>query len=367
MSQPALRCVGLTKTFNGTPAVSDLSLEVEEGEVLALLGPSGCGKTTALRMIAGFEVPDSGEVEVGGRPMAGPGVFVPPEKRRIGMVFQDYALFPHLSVEENVAYGVAVGNRLFDRAGGRRRRLRRASQVSVTLSLVELSHLRSRMPHELSGGEQQRVALARALASQPHILLLDEPFSNLDAKLRQQVREELREILGLSGVTTLFVTHYQEEALYIGDRVAALNRGRLEQVDAPEVVYRFPATTFVADFVGVADFLTADFRDGEIHTEVGRWPQAAPPGDPSDLKALARPDDVTFEPAEEGQGRVVARMYQGAYSLYRIILDSGEMVHCSKPDLETHPVGMQVRVRLKPGRRLVCYQQGRAITGPGAA
>ena len=368
MSQPALRCVDLTKGFNGGPAVSNLNLEVNQGEVLALLGPSGCGKTTTLRLIAGFEMPDSGSIEVGGRLVAGPGTLVPPERRHIGMVFQDYALFPHLSVEENVAYGVPPGYRSHQvlRRSHRRHRLRRRdARVTTVLSLVVLSHLRSRMPHELSGGEQQLVALARALVPAPDILLLDEPFSNLDAKLRQQVREEVKEILEFSGVTALFVTHDQEEALYIGHRVAVLNEGHLEQVDTPEVVYQSPTTAFVAHFVGVADFLAVNSRDGILCTEAGPLPQTSVSAPQEGLEVMVRPDDVTFQPSESGQGRLISRMYQGAFTLYRILLDSGETVHSFKPNPEMYPIGTRVQVRLEPGHRLICYHEGKAIMDGG--
>ena len=364
MNQPVLRCTELTRVFNGSSAVLGLNLEVAQGEVLALLGPSGCGKTTTLRLIAGFEAPDAGTIEVSGRIVAGPDTLVPPEKRQIGMVFQDYALFPHLSVEDNVAYGVQKNDGSHnprDRSSQRRRLHRRAARVTTVLSMVDLSHLRSRMPHELSGGEQQRVALARALAPEPKILLLDEPFSNLDAKLRQQVREEVKEILTLSKVTGIFVTHDQEEALYIGDRVAVLNHGRLEQVDTPQSVYQFPATTFVAGFVGVADFLSATFADGMLHTEAGLVPQSKAPTPLNDLEVLVRPEDVAFEPMESGQGRLISGRYQGTFSLYRILMDSGETVHSLKPNLKTYPMGTRVQVKLEPSGDLVCYHRGRAV------
>ena len=347
MTDPALRCVDLTKSFNGSRAVSGLGLELVKGELLALLGPSGCGKTTTLRLIAGFEVPDSGSIEIAGQTVAGPGTYTPPEKRHIGMVFQDYALFPHLTVAENVAYGLPKGRR-------------RDARVRMVLSLVGLLDLQSRMPHELSGGEQQRVALARALVPDPAIVLLDEPFSNLDAKLRQQVREEVKEVLQLSGATALFVTHDQEEALYMGDRVAVLNQGRMEQLDTPQAVYQTPATYFVARFVGVADFLAVTFRDGTLWTEAGPFNATAPESQEG-LEVMVRPDDVTFRASEEGQGRIISRIYQGAFTLYRIILDSGNTVHSLRPHLEQHAVGTRVKVSLEPGHALLCFRDGKAV------
>ena len=240
MSETLLRCEGLSKSYGGVTAVQDVSLDVERGELLVILGPSGCGKTTTLRMMAGFEWPDAGTIELSGRTVAGPHTFTAPEKRKIGMVFQDYALFPHLTLEKNIAYGLpSVRKTRISRSPNRMmEQLRLSVRVSEVLGLVGLTQLAKRMPHELSGGEQQRAALARALAPRPLALLMDEPFSNLDAKLREQVREDVKRILSLTGVTTVLVTHNQEEALAMADRVAVMNRGRLEQVGAPQNVYQ---------------------------------------------------------------------------------------------------------------------------------
>jgi iron(III) transport system ATP-binding protein len=255
-----LRLDRVTKRFqpDEPPAVDALSLAAEPGEILALLGPSGCGKTTTLRLIAGFDTPDEGTVSIRGQPMAGEGRAVPPEARGVGIVFQDYALFPHLTVAGNVGFGLA---RLERPARGRR--------VAEVLDLVGLSALAGRYPHELSGGQQQRVALARALAPAPALLLLDEPFSNLDADLRAQMREEIARILRTTGTTAVFVTHDQQEAFTLADRVGVLHGGRLEQVDTPYEIYHHPATRFVAEFVGAADFLRGFVKEGGIVTEIG--------------------------------------------------------------------------------------------------
>ena len=231
-----VRLSGVSRSYGPVRAVKDLGLAVTRGEILALLGPSGCGKTTTLRLIAGFEPPDSGTVEVGGRTVAGPGTNVPPEKRRVGMVFQDYALFPHLSVEQNVSYGLPNWKK---------------GRVEEVLALTHLVGLGGRMPHELSGGQQQRVALARALAPEPAVVLLDEPFSNLDASLRIRVRSEMREILRDAGATAVFVTHDQEEAFAVADRVVIIDRGKVQQVGSPDAILRAPANAFVADFIGI--------------------------------------------------------------------------------------------------------------------
>ena len=218
-----VRCRGLTKIFGAVRAVDDMSLDVDPGEIVALLGPSGCGKTTFLRLIAGFERPDAGSVLLADEEVAGPGRFLPPERRRIGMVFQDYALFPHLSVADNVAFGLARRRRLSARGAHRDA----AESVGRLLALVGLEGLGARLPHEISGGQQQRVALARALAPAPAVVLLDEPFSNLDATLRAEVRAEVRGILREAGATAVFVTHDQEEALSLADRVAVMRAGHL--------------------------------------------------------------------------------------------------------------------------------------------
>jgi len=239
------------------PAVDGLSLRVTEGEILALLGPSGCGKTTTLRLIAGLESPDAGTITLRGQIVAGPGRAVPPEERGVGIVFQDYALFPHLTVADNVAFGLP--------------RAARRSRVEAVLELVGLGGFGPRYPHELSGGQQQRVALARALAPAPALLLLDEPFSNLDADLRAQMRDEVERILRTSGTTAVFVTHDQEEAFTLADRVGVLLAGRIEQLAPPQELYHRPATRFVAAFVGAADFLPGVVTAQGIVTEVGTF------------------------------------------------------------------------------------------------
>ncbi|WP_336035715.1 ABC transporter ATP-binding protein [Halobacterium yunchengense] len=229
---------GVTREFGATTAVDDVSLSVEDGEFFTLVGPSGCGKTTTLRLIAGFESPDGGDVRFAGASMTG----VPPEDRDVGVVFQSYALFPHMSVAENVAYGLRFREPPGDRS--------REERVSELLELVDLAGFGDREPDELSGGQRQRVALARALAPGPSVLLLDEPMSALDARLRERLRVQVKRIQSELAITTVYVTHDQEEALSVSDRLAVLNGGRVEQVGTPEAVYREPASRFVAEFVG---------------------------------------------------------------------------------------------------------------------
>ncbi|MCB0122452.1 MAG: ABC transporter ATP-binding protein, partial [Caldilineaceae bacterium] len=237
MNQIAVQCEQISKLFSRTPAVRNVSLAVKQGEILALLGPSGCGKTTTMRLIAGFEQPDSGRIFIGGQEVVGPTGFVPPEQRQVGMVFQNYALFPHMTVAANVGYGLS-------------RHPSTQGRVAAMLELVGLAGMGHRMPHQLSGGQQQRVALARALAPQPQVLLLDEPFSGLDESLRDQVRGEVARILRESQATVIVVTHNQDEALFLGDRVAVMNAGYVEQVARPEELYLTPSTRFVAEFMG---------------------------------------------------------------------------------------------------------------------
>ena len=363
MKQAVLKCARLSKSYGGVTAVHDLSLEVTKGELLVVLGPSGCGKTTTLRMMAGFEWPDAGSIELNGETVASPQTFTPPEKRKMGMVFQDYALFPHLTLEKNIAYGlppIRKSSRSKD-PGQKIRQLRLSVRVSEVLGLVGITHLSKRMPHELSGGEQQRAALARALAPRPLVLLMDEPFSNLDAKLREQVREDVKRILSQTDMTTLLVTHNQEEALSMADRVAVMNRGRLEQVDTPLNVYRRPATTFVANFVGTAGFLSATYSEGRLNTAAGTAKRATAPRYTDDLEVMVRPEDVTFEPSDKGQGRLISSAYHGSYTLYTIIMDDGEIVYSMKPTLESYPQGTGVEVMLTTNRELPCYHRGALI------
>jgi len=314
------------------PAVDGLTLTVAQGEILALLGPSGCGKTTTLRLIAGFEAPDSGRVVMRGETMAGPGSWIPPERRGIGIVFQDYALFPHLTVAENVGFGL--------QHLGRSGRPPRARQI---LELVGLETFASRYPHELSGGQQQRVALARALAPAPALILLDEPFSNLDADLRAQMREEVERILRNTGTTGIFVTHDQEEAFTLADRVGVLNEGRLEQLDAPETIYHHPATLFVAEFVGAADFLPGLVTPYGIVTELGVFADTEARRLGKKVKVMLRPDDVTFVPSSVGDGTIVRRDFRGSENLYCIRLPSGQRVHSSQASATLYPNGTRVR------------------------
>ena len=349
MSVPAVVCQGVSKRFPGAeaPALHGLDLDAEAGGIVALLGPSGSGKTTALRIIAGFEAPDAGTVEIAGQRVAGPGRFVPPDRRRVGMVFQDYALFPHLTVAANVGFGIT------DRAARPRR-------VDEALALVGLRGLENRMPHELSGGQQQRVALARALCPQPAVLLLDEPFSNLDEALRKQVRSEVRDILKFTGTTAVFVTHDQDEALFMGDRVAILDQGMLQQVATPEDIYHTPATRFVAEFIGIGDFLPVGREEGQLTTAAGPlpWPSESLP---DGAEVLLRPDDLSLTPSESGQGVIMERQFLGPTYLYEVALDIGRTVRVMLHHTRQYDVGTQVDVRIIAEHRLACFVDGARV------
>ncbi|MGH2374108.1 MAG: ABC transporter ATP-binding protein [bacterium] len=334
------------------PALDGLSLTVAEGEILALLGPSGSGKTTALRLIAGFERPDAGEVWIAGRQVAGGGVWIPPEARGVGMVFQDYALFPHLTAAENVAFGLHCLN-WFDRS----------PRTDEALDLVGMRDFGARYPHELSGGEQQRVALARALAPRPFAVLLDEPFSDLDADLRAHLRDEVRGILKQTGTSAIFVTHDQHEALLLGDRVGLLRGGRLEQVDTPEGIFHTPRSRFVAAFFGRADFVPARVTPQGLKTEIGLIPQHAPLAPDTPVEVLVRPDDVTVAAAADGTATVLRRLFQGSEVIYCVQLPSGRNIHSMQPHTTGLSPGARVTVTLTPGHILTCFHDGHAVAG----
>jgi putative spermidine/putrescine transport system ATP-binding protein len=329
---------GLRRSFGAARALDGLDLTARPGELLALLGPSGCGKTTALRMVAGFETPDSGEVLVDGKDITG----IPAHRRDAGMVFQSYSLFPHLNARDNVAFGMRMrGTRTAERR-------KRADEL---LELVGLPQYGDRYPHQLSGGQQQRIALARALALQPRVLLLDEPLSALDAKVRLTLREEIRRLQQELGITTLFVTHDQEEALSMADRVAVMHNGRLEQCASPAELYARPTTAFVAEFVGTMNRIPGRIGDDPAVVEVlgRRLPvdgaQTAPH---QDVEVLVRPENVLLE-AQGGSGAMVTgTTFLGAVTRLTVTLPEGRSV---KVDLSTHeaaalPAGTGVTVSL---------------------
>ena len=339
---PAVHLDGISKSFGQIAALHEVSLDLEAGTMLALLGPSGCGKTTALRLIAGFERPDAGTIDVGGRRVASPASMIPPERRRIGLVFQDLALFPHLSARANVAYGI-------------RRDPDHRVRTDELLELVGLAGDGERMPHELSGGMQQRVALARALAPRPDVLLLDEPFSSLDQAMRTQLRVEVREILRTARQSAIFVTHDQSEALTVADRVAVMTRGKVLQVATPELIYAEPATPYVATFVGVANLVRGHVREGIADTRFGPvrliGPGSREPRAPG--LVLLRPEHFAIAEAPDGpaDGRgweVIDRRFSGSEILLEVRAADGERLWVEAGSRVRHlGIGDHVRISLR--------------------
>jgi iron(III) transport system ATP-binding protein len=329
MSDHAIDATGVTKTFGVNRAVDRADLQVRRGELVALLGPSGSGKTTLLRLIAGFETPDSGSVHVGGRAVAGDGVWEEPDRRRIGMVFQDGALFPHLTVGENLAFGRP-----------------RPGRARECLSLVGLADRAGSYPHELSGGERQRVALARALAVDPEVVLLDEPFAALDEGLRVGLREEVAAVLRTAGASALLVTHNQEEALSLADVVAVMRGGRIEQVGAPREVYDRPVSRWVAEFLGDADAVPGSVSGDVVTTELGPFPASGMHGA---AEVLLRPEQVQIVGEEAGAGTaatVIRRSYFGHDQIVWLELASGVRLRSRMLGRASWQEGETVRVRL---------------------
>jgi iron(III) transport system ATP-binding protein len=313
------------------PAIKDVSFSIREGEILCLLGPSGCGKTTVLRAIAGFEPVRSGQIFLSDRLVSSSSETVPTEERRVGMVFQEYALFPHLRVADNIAFGLHHLSRT-----------ERTARVQAMLRVTGLEGLEHRYPHELSGGQQQRVALSRALVQNPVLLLLDEPFSNLDPDMAGRMRQELHALLRRTKTTTILVTHDHDEAFAMADHIAVLNRGEIEQLDAPELIYHLPATRFVAEFVGQADFLTGHIREGVVHTELGEFPNTIDGRDGARVLVMIRPDDIHLIPNPSAAPRIVARQFRGSENLYTVLLPSGQIVHSSERSTSVYPEGTPV-------------------------
>jgi iron(III) transport system ATP-binding protein len=317
------------------PAVRDISFAAREGEILCLLGPSGCGKTTILRAIAGFEPVRSGQIFLSGRLVSSSEETVPTEERRVGMVFQEYALFPHLRVADNIAFGL----RHLARAD-------RKHRVQEMLRLTGLEGFERRYPHELSGGQQQRVALSRALVQNPVLLLLDEPFSNLDPDMASRMRQDLHVLLRRMKTTTILVTHDHDEAFAMADRIAVLNEGVLEQMDSPEMIYHVPASAFVADFVGQADFIPGEIKNGMVKTELGEFPNALGLADDTPVSVMIRPDDIHLAPNKAADSRIVSRQFRGSENLYTVRLPSGQIIHSSESSTSVYQEGTPVELRV---------------------
>ncbi len=329
----------------GTRVLEHLTLSLERGEIGCLVGSSGCGKTTLLRAIAGFLPVADGTIEIDGLVVSGPHFTAPPEKRGVGLVFQDYALFPHLKVSDNIAFGLRA-----------LRGSARSARVAEMMDLVGLTSEAHRYPHELSGGQQQRVALARALAPRPALLLMDEPFSSLDVELRQRLGHEVRQILKASGTTAILVTHDQQEAFAIADRVGVMHDGNLEQWDRPYELYHRPATRYVADFIGQGVFLPAQVLSarnvaielGELKGDIPLPCQqgCATCGKGCHVEVLLRPDDVVHDDASPLKAEVKRKVFRGGDFIYTLRLDSGQEVLALVPSHHDHAIGELIGIRL---------------------
>ena len=342
---PVLEVRRLSQAYGANEVVRDLSFSLPRGAIGCILGPSGCGKTTLLRCIAGFEPVSAGEIRLAGSVVSRPGLMVPPEKRRIGMVFQDYALFPHLNIADNIGFGLRS-------LGDKQRRAR----IEELVQLVGLAGSLAAFPHEVSGGQQQRVALARALAPRPDLLLLDEPFSNLDVDLRERLSLEVRDILNASGTTAVMVTHDQHEAFAMADEIGVMREGRIEQWDSAYNLYHRPANRFVADFVGQGVFLPAKvLSDRQVEIELGVLNGSIPHdchsgcdvcGKGCSAEVLLRPDDIIHDDASQLQAEVVHKAFRGAEIMYTLKLESGRKVLALVPSHHNHTLGERIGIRL---------------------
>ncbi|HKQ31200.1 MAG TPA: ABC transporter ATP-binding protein [Burkholderiales bacterium] len=339
---PLLELRNISHAYADDAVVSDLSLSLAEGKIGCLLGPSGCGKTTVLRCVAGFERVSRGEIFLNDKLVSSPAVHLPAERRRIGTVFQDYALFPHLTVADNIVFGLHT-------LSVDERRLR----LAELLDTVGLVGLGGKYPHELSGGQQQRVALARALAPQPQLLLLDEPFSNLDVDLRERLSIEVRDILKARGITAILVTHDQHEAFVMADEIGVMYEGHIQQWNTPYNLYHQPVNRFVADFVGQGVFLPGTvLNDRQIKIELGTvngmLPSEVKGGDHhgQTVSVLLRPDDIVHDDASKLQAEVVAKAFRGAEFMYTLKLPSGARILSLVPSHHNHAIGEKIGIRL---------------------
>ena len=342
----------ISKHYGARKIVDGLSLQLMPGTIACLLGPSGCGKTTVLRLIAGFDQISAGAIRIDGEPVSLVTRMLPPEQRHIGMVFQDYALFPHLTVQDNIGFG------LFDLA-----RPSRAKRIAEMLDLVHLHEAARAYPHELSGGQQQRVALARALAPRPRLLLLDEPFSNLDVELRERLSLEVREILKHEGMTAILVTHDQHEAFTIADEIGLMHEGKIQQWDTPYNLYHQPKTRFVADFIGQGVLLPGTVLDRD-HVEIelgvlaGTLPLECKAGCPVDV--LLRPDDIEHDDASPMQAEVTHKAFRGAHILYTLRLAQGGSALSLVPSHHNHALGEKIGIKLMADH-VVAFPRGKQV------
>jgi iron(III) transport system ATP-binding protein len=355
METVLLQLRSVRQAYGELAVIHDLSLVVQKGSIGCLLGPSGCGKTTALRCIAGFERISAGEILLNGVCVSSANFFMPPEQRQIGMVFQDYALFPHLNVVDNIGFGLHQLTRI-----------ERQQRVDELLQVAHLTGVSKQYPHELSGGQQQRVALARALAPRPELLLMDEPFSNLDVTLREHLSQEVREILKNQGITAILVTHDQTEAFAIADEIGVMHAGKIQQWDTAFNLYHRPTNRFVANFIGQGVFLPGKMIGAQqIEIELGVLQGEVPPqsavefeqcGKECKLDVLLRPDDVVHDDTSDLQATVIHKAFRGAEILYTLRLESGANVLSLVPSHHNHRIGEKIGVRLETDHIVAFHQ-----------
>ncbi len=352
--QKSLIVENLSLNYDDNKVLRDINFEIKDSEILALVGPSGSGKTSLISCITGLQYPNEATIKISEKIMFSSTIDIPIEKRDIGIVFQDFALFPHMTVENNIQYGMDVNNT-------KHKSLSQLSSLTDLMLMTGIYHLRDRYPDELSGGEQQRVALARSLAPRPKILLMDEPFSNLDPNLRIQLRMEVRRILKYLKISCLFVTHDQQEALYMGDRIIVLNEGEIQQIDENKKVFQNPSNQFVAEFIGLADFIDGEIKDKYANTELGKIEVQSNASNGETVNIMLRPDDITVTKNNAGNGFVVQREYRGMYYIYYIKLNSGKIVKSLSSHTNDFNVGTKVDVELTPGHPLICYKNQKII------
>ena len=342
MTHPLLHLTDISLRYANHVVLQHIDLQLQEGEIGCLLGSSGCGKTTLLRSIAGFEKPDQGRIQIRNSIVNDHHTFIAPEKRNIGMVFQDFALFPHLNVRHNIAFGLRSGSIRLSKPDQEQR-------VNELLDIIGLQGTGDKFPHQLSGGQQQRVALARALAPRPDLLLLDEPFSSLDIELREQLATEVAKIIKHEGITAILVTHDQHEAFAMADKIGLLENGKIVQWDTPYNLYHQPATTYVASFIGQGVMLPGKVKDsniivtplGEIH---GKVPSGCREGCPVDV--LVRPDDIIHDDNSDYKLAIIDKVFRGAEFLYTLKVDDSTAILCIAPSHHDHPLHSQLGITL---------------------
>ena len=335
MNNPILSCNNISKTFGISKAVTNLSFELYKGDILSILGPSGCGKTTLLRLIAGLENPTSGEIMLSNRTVYGQNINIPPNKRHLGMIFQDYALFSHLTVEDNISFGISHLN------SDEKKKI-----ISNCLEITKLSDQEKKFPHELSGGQQQRVALARTLATNPSLILMDEPFSNLDTQLRLELRNQVHAILRQTNTTTIFVTHDRDEAFVLSDKIGIMLNGQILQIDSPDKVYFWPNSKNVGLITGSCNFIKGIVQNPHAVTSIGNLPlrENHHSANNSKVDILIRPNDLTMQVTPNGDCVVIKKEFRGDETLFWVKIPSGEIIPCKHKKYTTLFEGLKVQL-----------------------